>query len=100
MQEQLQKAFRQAENDLRHVLERRKAEVKSFYGHLTFADSQYGGSKGLLLKKIYLLAKLFIIVMIQVDVGEWNGQKHHSLFRSNFAVFGEYETKHQLEDMF
>jgi len=39
-------AFRQSENQLRRALKERQAEVKAFYGDLTFADNQYGGSKG------------------------------------------------------
>ncbi|XP_078490654.1 uncharacterized protein LOC100184102 [Ciona intestinalis] len=45
-QEQAQKSFRQSENQLKHALEKRQAEVKAFYGDLTLADNQYGDSKG------------------------------------------------------
>lgn len=45
-QERLQNAFRKSESQLVQALDERKGEIKSLYGDLTFADDQYGGSKG------------------------------------------------------
>lgn len=44
--DEIHRAFRRSESQLRKALKRRKAEVKTMYGDLTFADGQYGGSKG------------------------------------------------------
>ncbi|XP_076802649.1 uncharacterized protein LOC143446753 isoform X2 [Clavelina lepadiformis] len=46
LNERMQKAFHLSESQLQRALELRKADVKSFFGDLVFADSQYGGSKG------------------------------------------------------
>ncbi|XP_057308593.1 uncharacterized protein LOC130646936 [Hydractinia symbiolongicarpus] len=44
--DEIHRAFRRSESQLRKALKRRKAEVKTMYGDLIFADGQYGGSKG------------------------------------------------------
>ncbi|XP_047145718.1 uncharacterized protein LOC100210827 isoform X1 [Hydra vulgaris] len=44
--DEIHRAFRRSESQLRKALKVRKAEVKTMYGDLTFADGQYGGSKG------------------------------------------------------
>ena len=44
--DQIHRAFRRSESQLKKALKRRKAEVRTMYGDLTFADGQYGGSKG------------------------------------------------------
>lgn len=48
----MQKAFHLSESQLQRALELRKADVKSFFGDLVFADSQYGGSKGKMIYEI------------------------------------------------
>eukprot|EP01137_Pigoraptor_chileana_P024220 Opistho-2@91791 len=48
--DEIRKTFRRAEDQLLHVLQERKAEVTTLYGHLTYADGQYGGVKGRRLK--------------------------------------------------
>ncbi|KAL4218371.1 Orofacial cleft 1 candidate [Mactra antiquata] len=44
--ERLHQSFRRAESQLISVLERRKGEVKTFYGDLMMTEVQYGGSRG------------------------------------------------------
>lgn len=44
--EEIHRAFRRAESQLKKALNRRSASVKTMYGDLTMADGQYGGSKG------------------------------------------------------
>ncbi|KAH3752765.1 hypothetical protein DPMN_187391, partial [Dreissena polymorpha] len=46
LMERLHQAFRRAESQLISVLERRKGEVKTFYGDLMMTETQYGGSRG------------------------------------------------------
>ncbi|KAL3889356.1 hypothetical protein ACJMK2_001700 [Sinanodonta woodiana] len=46
LMDRLHLAFRRAESQLISVLEKRKGEVKTFYGDLMMADGQYGGSRG------------------------------------------------------
>ncbi|XP_074656241.1 uncharacterized protein LOC141909627 [Tubulanus polymorphus] len=46
LRDRLHKAFRQSENRLVNILQRRKAEIQAMYGDLQVADGDYGGSKG------------------------------------------------------
>ncbi|KAL5014640.1 hypothetical protein ScPMuIL_008910 [Solemya velum] len=42
----LHQSFRRAESQLTSTLEKRKGEVKTYYGDLMVVDGQYGGSRG------------------------------------------------------
>ena len=44
--EQIHREFRRSESQLLKALEFRKAEVRTMYGDLVYADGAYGGSKG------------------------------------------------------
>ena len=44
--DKLHREFRRSESQLLKALERRKAEVRTMYGDLVFADGVYGGSQG------------------------------------------------------
>ncbi|OWF49741.1 uncharacterized protein LOC110451314 [Mizuhopecten yessoensis] len=46
LMDRLHRAYRRAESQLVSVLERRKGEIKTFYGDLMTIDGQYGGSQG------------------------------------------------------
>lgn len=46
LMERLHQAFRRAESQLVSVLERRKGEVKTFFGDLMMTEVQYGGTRG------------------------------------------------------
>ncbi|XP_045180354.2 uncharacterized protein LOC123539694 isoform X3 [Mercenaria mercenaria] len=46
LMERLHQSFRRAESQLISVLERRKGEVKTFFGDLMMTEVQYGGTRG------------------------------------------------------